>query len=95
MDLKIEKVPESELKSKPDDSALGFGQIFTDHMLTMKYSAEKGWHDAEIKKYQAFSLAPSAMALHYGQAIFEGLKAYRGKDDKIYLFRPKIFLWTL
>ena len=89
MELKIEKAAESELKEKPDESALGFGKVFTDHMFVMAYSVEKGWHHAEIKKYQDFSFDPSAMVLHYGQAIFEGLKAYRGKDDRIYLFRPK------
>jgi branched-chain amino acid aminotransferase len=58
-------------------------------MFTMKYRQGTGWYDAKITKYQNFSMDPSAMVLHYGQAIFEGLKAYRGKDDQIYLFRPK------
>jgi branched-chain amino acid aminotransferase len=84
----VEQVEEGELKTKPDESALGFGQIFTDHMFVMPYSADQGWHDPVIKKYQNFSLDPSAMALHYGQAIFEGLKAYRGQDNRIRLFRP-------
>ena len=88
MEIAIEKAADSELKAKPDESALGFGQIFTDHMFVMSYSVEKGWHDATIKKYQDFSLDPSAMVLHYGQAIFEGLKAYRGRDGQIRLFRP-------
>ena len=89
MNLRIEKAQGAELKAKPDESALGFGQIFTDHMFTMRYREGEGWHDARITKYQDFSLDPSAMVLHYGQAIFEGLKAYRGKDDQIHLFRPK------
>lgn len=89
MDLTINKATGADLKTKPDESALGFGQIFTDHMFVMKYSTGKGWHDAQIKKYENFSLDPSAMALHYGQAIFEGLKAYRGENDKIHLFRPR------
>ncbi len=88
MEITVEQAGESELKTKPDENALGFGTIFTDHMFVMPYSAAKGWHDPVIKKYQNFSLDPSAMALHYGQAIFEGLKAYRGQDDKIRLFRP-------
>jgi branched-chain amino acid aminotransferase len=89
MDLHIEKMQAVELRAKPDESALGFGRFFTDHMFTMKYRQGTGWYDAKITKYQNFSMDPSAMVLHYGQAIFEGLKAYRGKDDQIYLFRPK------
>jgi len=89
MKIVIEKAADSELKTKSDESALGFGKIFTDHMFVMPYSAKKGWHNATIKKYQNFSLDPSAMALHYGQAIFEGLKAYRGQDNQIRLFRPQ------
>ncbi len=88
MDLKLERVIDNELKSKPDESNLGFGQYFTDHMFVMTYDEGKGWHEAGIKKYANFSLDPAAMVLHYGQAIFEGLKAYRGKREKIYLFRP-------
>jgi len=88
MEINILRAPESELKTKPADDKLGFGQIFTDHMFVMKFSEEKGWHDAKIQKYQNFSLDPSAMALHYGQAIFEGLKAYRADDGSIVLFRP-------
>ncbi len=89
MNLKITQARPDELKAKPDGAALGFGKLFSDHMFTMRYSQGTGWHDPEIKKYQDFTLAPSAMCLHYGQAIFEGLKAYRGADDQIFLFRPK------
>lgn len=88
MDIKLEKADESELSPKPDGNNLGFGRIFTDHMFEMTYDEDQGWHDAVIKKYQDFSLDPAAMVLHYGQAIFEGLKAYRGKDDQVFLFRP-------
>ena len=89
MSVRIEKVAESELKAKPDQGDLGFGVHFTDHMLVMSYREGDGWQEPLIKKYENFSLDPAAMALHYGQAIFEGLKAYRGKDDLIYLFRPE------
>ena len=89
MNLTINQARPEELKAKPDEAALGFGKLFTDHMFTMRYTHGVGWHDAEIKKYQEFTLAPSAMCLHYGQAIFEGLKAYRGAGDRILLFRPK------
>ena len=89
LDLTIEKATPEQLKSKPDETNLGFGSIFTDHMFVMHYDVNKGWYDAKICRYQNFSLDPAAMALHYGQAIFEGLKAYRGKDNQIYLFRPQ------
>ena len=89
MDIRVEKAAPDLLKAKPDENSLGFGKHMTDHMFVMKYTAQKGWHDAEIKPYGSFSLDPAAMVLHYGQEIFEGLKAYRGRDDRIFLFRPK------
>ena len=75
-------------KQKPDQNNLGFGNYFTDHMFVMDYTAGKGWHDPRIIPYQPLQLEPSAMVLHYGQAIFEGLKAYKAKDGRILLFRP-------
>lgn len=76
-------------KQKPqDETKLGFGKIFTDHMLTIPYSAEKGWHDAQIRPFENLSLSPACMVLHYGQTIFEGLKAYRTEQNVINLFRP-------
>ena len=63
-------------KAKPDQTKLGFGQYFTDHMFIMDYSIEKGWHDPRIVPYGPLTLEPSTMIFHYGQAIFEGLKAY-------------------
>lgn len=89
MKIKITQARPDELKARPDEAALGFGRFFSDYMFTMHYTQGAGWHDPEIKKYQDFALAPSAMCLHYGQAIFEGLKAYRSADDRILLFRPK------
>ena len=89
MEIKIVKAKPKKLKPKPaDESKLGFGKIFTDHFFTMKYHADRGWYDAMIEPYRPISMDPTAMCLHYGQEIFEGLKAYRGKDDQIYLFRP-------
>ncbi|TWI75531.1 branched chain amino acid aminotransferase apoenzyme [Desulfobotulus alkaliphilus] len=76
-------------KKKPEDHELSFGTRFTDHMLLMDYSLEKGWHDLRIVPYDNFSLPPSTTVFHYGQAIFEGLKAYRRKDNQIQLFRAK------
>lgn len=89
MEIKIVKVEPEKMKAKPsDESKLGFGKIFTDHFFTMQYHADRGWYNAMIEPYRLLSLEPTAMCLHYGQEIFEGLKAYRGKDDQIYLFRP-------
>lgn len=76
-------------KQKPDQNDLGFGQYFTDHMFVMDYTEGKGWHDARIEPYAPLQLDPSAMVLHYGQAIFEGLKAYKTKKGEILLFRPE------
>ncbi len=87
MELTITKA--GELKSHPDESNLGFGTIFTDHMFNMDYSPEKGWHNARIEPYQPFTMYPSSMVLHYGQAIFEGMKAYRTEKGDIQLFRPQ------
>ena len=76
-------------KAKPqDESKLGFGKIFTDHMYVMEYNPEKGWHDPKIVPYQPISLDPSAMVFHYGQEMFEGMKAYKTEDGRVLLFRP-------
>jgi branched-chain amino acid aminotransferase len=88
MDIRVEKAAFDLLKAKPDENSLGFGQHMTDHMFVMKYDEQTGWHDAVIKPYGNFSLDPAAMVLHYGQEIFEGLKAYHGSNGKIFLFRP-------
>lgn len=77
------------LKEHPKDSALGFGTHFTDYMFNMDYNPEKGWHNPRIEPYSPMQLDPSTMVLHYGQAIFEGLKAYRTSSGSIQLFRPK------
>ncbi len=89
LEVALEKVNIDKLKEKPSADKLGFGVHFTDHMFLMKWDREKGWHDCKICPYQDFTLNPAAMVFHYGQAIFEGLKAYRGKDDQLFLFRPK------
>lgn len=68
--------------------AIQFGRVFTDHMAVVKYS-NGTWHDPEVKPYGPLSLDPSASVLHYGQAIFEGFKAYRQPDNSISLFRPE------
>ena len=75
-------------KPKPDETNLGFGTIFTDHMFNMDYSVEKGWHDPRIEPYAAIPMDPSTMVLHYGQGVFEGLKAYHTDVGGVQLFRP-------
>ncbi len=76
-------------KEKPAKGAnLGFGHVFTDHMFVMNYTEGKGWHDPRIEPFHEISLSPAAMVFHYGQEMFEGMKAYKGDDGKVYLFRP-------
>jgi len=78
-----------KLKPHPKDSELGFGNVFTDHMFNMDYDPENGWHNPRVEPYHAINMDPSTMVLHYGQAIFEGLKAFRTEQGGIQLFRPK------
>jgi len=87
--MQISITKSDQLKPKPDESKLGFGTIFTDHMFNMDYSVEKGWHNPRIEPYGPLSMDPSTMVLHYGQGVFEGLKAYRTKKGNIQLFRPR------
>ncbi len=87
LDIKITRT--AAPKAKPEDeSKLGFGKIFTDHMFVMNYTAGQGWHDARIVPYAPFQLDPATAVLHYAQEIFEGMKAYRTADGTIQLFRP-------
>lgn len=86
LNIRIEKTKNP--KEKPDENNLGFGKIFTDHMFVMEYQIEKGWYNPEIIPYQPILIEPSAMVFHYGQEMFEGLKAYKSSKDKILLFRP-------
>ncbi|MEW5909141.1 MAG: branched-chain amino acid aminotransferase [Thermodesulfobacteriota bacterium] len=87
MQLLIQKA--ENLKKHPDESKLGFGIHFTDHMFNMDYHPDKGWHTPRIEPYAPLAMDPATMVLHYGQGIFEGLKAYRTKNGKIQLFRPQ------
>lgn len=86
MNITINKTPQP--KAKPDMTKLGFGKHFSDHMFLMNYSPEKGWHDARIVPYGDLTLSPACMVFHYGQEMFEGMKAYRAPDGRILLFRP-------
>ncbi|HZF96029.1 MAG TPA: branched-chain amino acid aminotransferase [Allosphingosinicella sp.] len=67
----------------------GFGRVFTDHMALVRYSTERGWHDATVEARRPFSMDPSSAVLHYAQEIFEGLKAYRRPGGRAALFRPE------
>lgn len=87
LNIRIEKT--TAPKAKPtDESALGFGKIFTDHMALIDWNAGEGWHDARIVPFGRLSLHPASTCLHYGSEIFEGLKAYRRADGGVQLFRP-------
>lgn len=87
MEIKITKT--TAPKAKPEDeSKLGFGRIFTDHMFLMDYSNEEGWHDARIVPFGPLPIHPASTVLHYGVEIFEGLKAYRKQNGEIAMFRP-------
>ncbi len=88
LDITVNKLPQEQLKAKPDQNNLGFGQFFTDHMFSMRWNKQHGWHDAQIGPYQSLTMDPAAMVLHYGQAIFEGMKAYKNDEGRIQLFRP-------
>lgn len=84
--IKIKKVK----KSKLDETTLNgrkFGSTFTDHMFICKYKNGK-WQTPKIKPYKALKLVPSTRVFHYGQAVFEGMKAYKDNEDQIWLFRP-------
>ncbi len=89
LDIKIE-LTKNPAKKPEAGQPLGFGKIFTDHMFIMNYTEGQGWHDARIVPFQNISLSPAAMVYHYGQEMFEGLKAYKGTDGKAYLFRPEM-----
>ena len=87
LDIKIERTLAPKAKPVPGQK-LGFGKIFTDHMFVMNYTEGQGWHDARIVPFQNISLSPAAMVYHYGQEMFEGLKAYKNPNGEVYLFRP-------
>lgn len=86
LDIKVELTKHP--KAKPaDESKLGFGKIFTDHMFLMDYTKGEGWHDARIVPYAPFQLDPACVVFHYAQELFEGLKAYRTAEGDVQLFR--------
>ena len=87
LDIEVTRIPRT--RAMPPASELGFGRIFTDHMFAMDYAEGRGWSGARIVPYGPIALDPGASALHYGQAMFDGLKAFRGRDGKIRMFRGR------
>ena len=87
--MKIAFRKADSLKSHPDQTSLGFGTIFTDYMFNMDYNPDQGWHNPRIEPYGPIAMDPSTIVLHYGQTIFEGLKAYRTESGAVQLFRPQ------
>lgn len=76
-------------KELPPSDKLGFGQYFSDHMFLAKFNEGKGWSEAEVKPYGPLLIDPGASVFHYGQALFEGMKAFRQNDGRIVFFRPE------
>ena len=87
--MKLTLAKADKLKTKPDDSKLSFGTIFTDYMFNMDYNPQDGWHNPRIEPYASIDMDPATMVLHYGQGVFEGLKAYRTETGAVQLFRPR------
>lgn len=79
----------SVFKNKPAISDLGFGKYFTDHMYQVNYSEGKGWHSPRITPYEPLMIEPGASVLHYGQALFEGMKSFKQTNGDCILFRPE------
>ncbi len=88
MEIKITRNPNPAVKPT-DESKLGFGKLFTDHMFIMDWDRGQGWHDARIVPFENISIHPASTVLHYGSGIFEGLKAYRAADGSVRMFRPE------
>ncbi len=90
--MKINVIPSSKpVPSDTRESYLaepGFGRYFTDHMVLAEWNQSSGWGDAEVRAYGPLSMDPASMVFHYGQEIFEGMKAYSQPDGSISLFRP-------
>ncbi|MET0590237.1 MAG: branched-chain amino acid aminotransferase [Naasia sp.] len=91
--LAFSTTPSTRARDEAEREAIladpGFGKHFTDHMVQITWTIDGGWHDAEVVPYGPITLDPAASVLHYGQEIFEGLKAYRHADGSIWTFRPE------
>ncbi|MFJ3925900.1 branched-chain amino acid aminotransferase [Streptomyces sp. NPDC090022] len=89
IELKPSSNPLSDAEREAILASPGFGRHFTDHMVTVKWTEGRGWHDAELVPYAPLSIDPANMTLHYAQTIFEGLKAYKQPDGTVATFRPQ------
>ncbi|MFD7506517.1 branched-chain amino acid aminotransferase [Streptomyces sp. NPDC059850] len=89
IELKPSSHPLSDAEREEILANPGFGRHFTDHMVTIKWTEGRGWHEAQLVPYAPLSLDPANMTLHYAQTIFEGLKAYRQPDGTVATFRPE------
>ncbi|MCX4781256.1 branched-chain amino acid aminotransferase [Streptomyces sp. NBC_01264] len=89
IELKPSSTPLSAAERDAILASPGFGRHFTDHMVTVKWTEGRGWHDAELVPYAPLSMDPANMTLHYAQTIFEGLKAYKQPDGTVATFRPQ------
>ncbi|MFI0814162.1 branched-chain amino acid aminotransferase [Streptomyces sp. NPDC021098] len=89
IELKPSSHPLSDAEREEILANPGFGRHFTDHMVTIKWTEGRGWHEAQLVPYAPLSLDPANMTLHYAQTIFEGLKAYRQPDGGVATFRPE------
>ena len=86
--IQVKTLSQNQLKSLPDSKSLGFGQYFSDHWFYSKYSNKDGWFESRVEPYGKITLDPGASVFHYGQALFEGMKAFKRHDGSIWLFRP-------
>jgi branched-chain amino acid aminotransferase len=91
-DLVFQVTPSTSLRPPAEVAQIlrapGFGRVFTDHMVTIRWTRDRGWHDAQVRPYAPLPMDPATMVFHYGQAIFEGFKAYQQPDGSIATFRP-------
>src|SRR6201987_1906275 len=88
-DVRVSEAPLTAEERGRILAAPGFGEVFTDHMITIRWDDGRGWHDARLEPYGPFTLAPATSVFHYAQEIFEGLKAYRTASGQIVAFRPQ------
>jgi branched-chain amino acid aminotransferase len=88
-DLRPSDHPVPEAERERLLAAPGFGVVFTDHMVTLRWTREAGWHDGRLEPYGPFTLDPATAVFHYAQEFFEGLKAYRQESGSIVMFRPE------
>src|SRR5260370_40589123 len=87
-DVRVSDAPLTARERERVLAAPGFGEVFTDHMITIRWTGAGGWHDARLEPYGPFTLDPASSVFHYAQAFIDGLKAYRTRGGGIVSFRP-------